>query len=230
MITEIVIGMLFITGTILIYFGAKKVNRFYPHPLTLPILVSAVVLILLLVVLGISYNTYMIGGEWIDRLLGPAVVALALPLYKQRKALKQHVLPVLAGVSTGSLVGISTGFYLVWLAGFNEQIVTSMIPKSVTTPVAVSIVEVAGGIPSLTAVFVILAGISGAVIQPSLFNRLNLYHFLTRGVGMGTSSHAIGTARSIETSEEEGAISTISMILSAIFVSFLVPFFIWFIS
>lgn len=225
--SRLVAGMVFLVLTIAVYAGAKKINRRFPHPLTLPVLVSSVVLVILMLLFRIPYEVYMAGGQWIDQLLGPAVVALALPLYKQRKILWNFALPIAAGVICGSVIGIGSGFFLTWIAGFETEISYSMIPKSVTTPVAISIVEPTGGIPSLTAIFVIIAGITGAVIQYPLFHYVKLAHFIGRGVGMGTASHAIGTARSMETSEKEGAVSTVAMTLSAIAVSFLVPLFLW---
>lgn len=228
MSSQVLIGVSFIFITIIVYGIARKVNKLIPHPLTLPILLSAVILIFLLTTTGIHYETYMIGGKWIDQLLGPAVVALAIPLYRQRIMLKTYAWPILSGVFLGSVVGIGSGYIFGWMAGLEEKIILSLVPKSVTTPVAVSIVETAEGLPSLTAVFVIIAGISGAVIQPLLFTRMKLHHFLGRGAGMGTASHAIGTARSMENSEKEGAVSTVAMIISAVLVSFLVPLLFWF--
>lgn len=226
--SDIVIGLAAIFGTVVVFGGAKKLNRRFPHPLTLPILVSAFLLVLVLLIFHIPYDTYMIGGRWIDQLLGPAVVALALPLYKQRKMLQAYAWPLIIGVLFGTVIGISSGFSLAYLAGFSTEIIYSMIPKSVTTPVAVGIVNTIGGIPALTAVFVIIAGIYGAVLQSPLFNWLGLRHFLGRGVGMGAASHAIGTAKSMETSEPEGAVSTVAMTLSAIVMSILSPLFVQF--
>lgn len=217
------IGFIMIVGTIIVYLLATKVYQLVHIAFAVPVLVSTIIIITILFLLNISYNTYMIGGKWINEMLGPAVVALAYPLYQQRHLLKSLIIPILSGTFIGAVVGISTGILLAKWAGFDEIIIYSLGPKSVTTPVAMAIAEVEGGITSLAAVFVMIAGIGGVLMSTLIFRVFHLNHFLGRGVGIGSASHAIGTSRAMESSQLEGAVSTIAMVISAVIVSMIAP-------
>lgn len=219
------IGMAFlaIVFTLFIYFVCKKLYQRYPTPFTLPLLLGTILMIFILYVGNVPYDTYMIGGKWIEQLLGPAVVALALPLYKNRKVLMKYFMPLTVGVTIGAFVGMVSGTQLSRLIGIEEMLVYSVMPKSVTTPVAMEVASNLGGIPALAAIFVMIAGIGGVVIGPVLLKWLNINHFIGKGVGLGSAAHAIGTSKAHEYGELEGAISTVSMTLSAIIVSILGP-------
>lgn len=212
-----------IIGTIAAYLIAKWIYKRMHTPLLLPVAVATLLIIIFLVAFDISYDTYMIGGEWINAFLGPAVVALAYPLYQNREVLKRSLLPLLAGTAVGSIVGVVTGVILSKAFGFHEEIIYSITPKSVTTPVAMDISNGLGGIDSLAAVFVMIAGISGAMFSSYIFSSFRLAETIGRGVGLGSASHAIGTSKALENSQLEGSISTIAMILSAVFVSIITP-------
>ncbi|RDY71378.1 LrgB family protein [Halobacillus trueperi] len=209
--------------TILIYQGALFIYCRFRRIYTAPIILSTVTIIILLLLFGLSYDTYMLGGKWIDYLLGPAVVALAFPLYQYRDLLKRMLLPILVGTSVGAFIGVTSGLLLSKWAGFSELIIHSIVPKSVTTPVAMSIAESSGGVMPLAAVFVMIAGIGGVLIHPVVMRFSRLTHPLGKGVGMGSASHAIGTATSMERDPLEGSVSTIAMVLSAVLVSILAP-------
>ncbi|HLR67664.1 LrgB family protein [Virgibacillus alimentarius] len=217
------IGLLAILSTVGIYMLAKKINEKVPSPFTLPILIATIIIILLLLLFHIPYDTYMIGGEWLNQLLGPAVVALAYPLYVQRNIIKQIAMPIFIGVLIGAFVGISTGVLFAKWAGFGELIIYSLSPKSVTTPVAMDIADTLGGAPPLAVIFVMIAGIGGSVLSSVIFKWSRITNYMGRGVGIGSASHAIGTAKAMENSQLEGSISTVAMVLSAIFVSILTP-------
>lgn len=216
-------GLLAIVGTLVIYLFARQLHLRVGRTFTLPIIVSTCIILIILLSFHISYETYMIGGQWINELLGPAVVALAYPLYQQRDTLKKVTVPILCGTLIGSVVGISTGILLAKWAGFDELIIYSLTPKSVTTPVAMAVTESIGGITSLAAVFVMIAGIGGVIISTFIFKIFKIDHELGRGVGIGSASHAIGTAKALENSLLEGSISTIAMVISAVLVSILTP-------
>src|SRR5699024_6043524 len=217
------IGLLAILSTVGIYMLAKKINEKVPSPFTLPILIATIIIILLLLLFHIPYDTYMIGGEWLNQLLGPAVVALAYPLYVQRNIIKQIAMPIFIGVLIGAFVGISTGVLFAKWAGFGELIIYSLSPKSVTTPVAMDIADTLGGAPQLAVIYVMIAGIGGSVLSSVIFKWSRITNYMGRGVGIGSASHAIGTAKAMENSQLEGSISTVAMVLSAIFVSILTP-------
>ena len=217
------IGLLAICATIIIFFISRWLNEKYPHPLTLPVLVSTIILAVGLLLFKIPYETYNIGGQWIERFLGPAVVALAYPLYQHRKILKKYTVPVFVGVFIGSLIGVLSGLFLGKWLGLDRFILFSLLPKSVTSPVAMDIADSIGGSPALAAALVMVAGIGGAVMGPSLLRLVGIHHYIARGLGMGSASHAIGTAKSMETDAKEGAASTVAMVLCAIIVSFITP-------
>ncbi|MFB4163082.1 LrgB family protein [Alteribacillus sp. JSM 102045] len=210
-------------GTVGVYIGARKFYQRFSHPITLPIVTGTIVIIAVLLGTGISYETYMLGGQWIEHLLGPAVVALAYPLYKQREMLKTYFLPLIISVTIGAFTGVLSGYYLSRLAGVEQEFIASVLPKSVTTPVAMEVAASIGGPPPLAAVFVMVAGIGGVVVAPYLFKWFRINHVLAKGIGIGNASHAIGTAKALENSEKEGAASSVAMTLSAIIVSIIIP-------
>lgn len=220
------IGFAAIVGTLIAYWAGLKLHERFPYRFLIPVIPATFLLILILVLLDIPYETYMIGGEWINKLLGPAVVALAYPLHRQRALLKQMLLPILGGTFTGALIGISTGIWLAKWAGFSDIIISSLGPKSVTTPVAMAIVDESGGITPLAAVFVMIAGIGGAVISSFVLKLFRIDLTLGKGVGLGCASHAIGTASAMESSQLEGSVSTVSMVVSAVLVSVMTPVFV----
>lgn len=221
------ISILAILSTIFIYMLARKISKKYPSPFTLPVLIGTVLIIILLLITGIPYETYGKGANWINELLGPAVVALAYPLYKQWTMLKRYMVPILAGVVIGAIVGVASGLLLAKWFGIEEVIIYSLIPKSVTTPVAMDISETIGGIPALAAVFVMFAGIGGAVMSSFIYKYTRIHHYFAKGIGIGAASHAIGIAMAMENSEEEGAAGTVAMGLSAITVSLITQPLIW---
>lgn len=209
--------------TLAIYFLSKKLYQRFPTPVTIPLLIGTTLMIVILTVSGIPYETYMVGGKWIEQLLGPAVVALAFPLYKHRSVLKTYFFPLTVGVTFGAFLGVISGAQLSKLLGIEEMLIYSIMPKSVTTPVAMEVAQALGGIPALAAIFVMIAGIGGVVLGPFLLKLFNINHVIGKGVGLGSAAHAIGTSRALEYGELEGAISSVSMTLSAIIVSLLGP-------
>ncbi|MFD2656472.1 LrgB family protein [Gracilibacillus thailandensis] len=219
------IGIIFLIMTITVYRVAKRIYRKYPNPFTLPIFLTSGFLIILLGFSDLSYRSYMLGGQWIDLFLGPIVVALALPLYRQLDLIKKYARTIFVGIFAGSIIGIITGIVGAKVLGFEEWIIQSVAAKSVTTPVALSITDTAGGNLSFAAVFVMIAGISGAMFGPVIVRLLRIQHPVARGLGIGTASHAIGTSKALELGELDGAVSALSMTISAVVVSFLVPLF-----
>lgn len=216
-------ALIAIAVTVAIYFISKRLYKRFTTPFTIPLLIGTTLLIILLTVSGITYETYMLGGKWIEQLLGPAVVALALPLYKQRLVLKKYLIPLFVSVTCGAVLGVISGAQLSKWVGIEDILIYSIMPKSVTTPVAMEVAATLGGIPALAAIFVMIAGIGGVIVGPSLLKIFHIDHFIGKGIGLGSAAHAIGTARALEYGELEGAISSVSMTLSAIIVSIIGP-------
>jgi len=193
----------------------------------LPILTSTVAIILFLIVFNISYETYMLGGKYIDSILGPAIVALAIPLYKQREVLKLNLVPIFTGITVGVVIGMGSGILFTKVFGFSTEIILTLLPKSITTPVAIQIASTIGGVSSLTAVFVMIAGFTGAIVGPTLFKFVKVNTAIGRGIGYGAASHVIGTSKAIEYGEEAGSMSSVAMILCAVVGSIIGPFMVW---
>lgn len=221
--SEFVIAMFAIVGTIISYSIGRFVYRRFYTPFLLPITVATIIIVVVLLVGNVSYDTYMLGGKWIHSFLGPAVVALAYPLYQHRDLLRRYAVPILFGNFVGAFVGIVSGLLLAKLADIEGRLLYSLLPKSVTTPVAMEISEAIGGISSLSAVLVIIAGLTGAMLGPFMFRIFRIRSEIGRGTSFGAASHAIGTAAAFENGQLEGSVSTISMILSAVFTSLLTP-------
>ncbi|MEN2767094.1 LrgB family protein [Ornithinibacillus xuwenensis] len=217
------IGIVVIIATIGIYLVAVNVHHKYNYPFTAPVIISTIIVIVILLACKLPYDTYMIGGRWINELLGPAVVALAYPLYVNRKTLLKLGTPILVGSLFGSIGGLVTGIILSKLVGLSDFITYSLLPKNVTTAVAMDIAETTGGGTSLAAVFVMIAGIGGVSISSLVFKVFRVRHSLAKGLGLGSASHAIGTASAMEDNQLAGSIGSIAMILSAVLVSIMTP-------
>ncbi|ARK31771.1 LrgB family protein [Halalkalibacter krulwichiae] len=218
-----IIGVIAILITVLVYIGSRAFYRRFSYPFTLPLLVGTIILITIMLLLEIPYETYYIGGRWLELLLGPAVVALAYPLYRQLDLLKKYFFPIVISVSVGAIVGIISGLMLARIVGVQEEFIFSLVPKSVTTPVAMDVALIMGGIPPLAAVLVMVAGIGGVVMAPYIYKWIKVKDEIGRGIGTGCASHAIGTAKALESSEKEGATSSVAMTLSAVIVSLIGP-------
>lgn len=213
-----------LTLTLLAYILSHRLYvRCANTPLLHPVLLSVGLLILLLQFSGISYADYFQGAQFIHFLLGPATVALAIPLYRQLDRLRQLWLPILASILFGVLVGAFSALGIARLLGASLQTQLSLVPKSVTTPVAMGISETIGGIPSLTAVLVVATGIIGAVLGTGLLRLLRIHSESVKGIAMGIAAHGIGTARAFQSSGEMGAFSGLAMALSALVAALILP-------
>jgi predicted murein hydrolase (TIGR00659 family) len=203
--------------------GCEVRDRTGSHALAQPVLVAIVVIGSVLALLDIDYNTYRDGTQVIAFLLGPATVALAVPLHRRAARLRGFLAPLLVGVTLGAVASISTGYLLVrWLGG-SEVLAETMAPKAATTPVSIAISGTIGGIPALTAVFAIVIGIVGAIAGPAVLTLLRIRDERARGLALGAASHGIGTSRALRESETEGAFAGLSMGLTALVTSLLVP-------
>lgn len=216
--------LLALTLTLAAYqFGDWVYKRGNLNPLLNPVLIAVIVIVSVLFLTGTDYATYFDGAQFVHFLLGPATVALALPLYRQVERVKKSALAIAVSLLAGSATGISSAIALGWALGATPETLVSLAPKSVTAPVAMGISEQLGGLPSLTAVLVILTGIIGAALGPLLLNVLGVKDMAARGLAIGTAAHGIGTARALQVSELAGAFSGLAMGLNALATAILLP-------
>ena len=216
--------LLGLTLTMLAYLaGVSLYTKSGRSTLLNPVFISVVLVILVLKLTDTDYQTYFQGAQFVHFLLGPATVALALPLYRQLGALRRSMLAVAAALIIGSVVAAVSAMAIAKSLGADSQTVLSMAPKSVTMPIAMGVAEQIGGLPSLTAALVLLTGICGAVIGPWVLDRLKIRDARARGLALGTAAHGIGTARALQESETAGAFSGLAMGLNGLITALLVP-------
>lgn len=216
--------LLHLTLTLVAYQGASAVyrrGRF--NPLLNPVLLAVAAIVATLLATGTRYETYFDGAQFVHFLLGPATVSLAIPLYRQLDRVRRSALALSASILAGSVTASVSAVAIGWWLGASRDALVSLAPKSVTAPVAMGITERLGGLPSLTAVLVILTGILGAMMGSALFDRLGVRWWPARGVAIGTASHGIGTARALQVSEVAGAFSGLAMGLNALATAVLLP-------
>lgn len=218
-----IIGIAMIALTVALYIRATHLYKRIKWPILMPVLTTTAVIVVILLITGIKLDTYMLGGKWIQDLLGPAVVSLAFPLSKHMDVLKRNVIPILGGTLGGSIVGMFTGASVALLLGYPKDIVIALLPKSVTTPVAIQLADQAGGNASFTSLFVMIAGFSGILLGPLMMKWIRIKDNSAYGIGLGSASHALGMARSFEYGENAVALSSVSMIVSAIAGSLFLP-------
>lgn len=216
--------LLGLTITLLAYQGAYSIyQRSGCNPLANPVLIAVTALVLFLTATGTDYETYFAGAQFVHFLLGPATVALAIPLYTQFRRVRSMLWPVLAGLLAGSLTAIISAVAVGRIAGASASTQLSLAPKSVTTPIAMGIAERIGGVPSLTAVLVIITGILGALGARPLFRMMKLRDPAIEGFAIGIASHGIGTARAFQINEQSGAFAALAMGLNGALTAMLVP-------
>ena len=192
-------------------------------PVCNPLLIASILVGALLIATGTSYQTYEESGKLISFFLTPATVALAIPIYRKLDVLLKNLLPILLGAFVGSMVSIGSVLLFSHLFGLSESTTLSLVPKSVTTPIAVAVAEMLGGVTSITAIAVVITGIIGAIILPTFLKCIGVRNPVQMGLSIGTASHAVGTSRAIELGETEGAISGLAIgvagLLTALIVS-----------
>ena len=216
--------LLWLTVTLLVYTVADAVSlRTHRNPLANPVLHSMWIIGAFLILTGTSYTTYFGGAQFVHFLLGPATVALAVPLYENRKMVAAALPPMLVALAVGSVTAIVSVVLLAEAAGLPRAVVLSPSPKSVTAGVAMGISESLHADPSLTAVAVVLTGIMGAIVVTPLMNRMGITDFRARGFAVGLAAHGIGTARAFQVDAVAGVFAGIAMSLNALVTALLVP-------
>lgn len=213
-----------LTLTLVAFQGAfwlfEKAGR---NPILNPVLISVIVIVGVLISTGTSYPQYFEGAQFVHFLLGPATVSLAVPLYRQLAKVRQSALAIGVSLLCGSLTAIFTAVVMAWLLGGGPDILATLAPKSITAPVAMAVAEKIGGLPSLTAVVVIITGIFGAMFGTFVLNAVGVKDWAARGFAMGTASHGIGTARALQVNEVAGAFAGLAMGLNALATAILLP-------
>lgn len=212
-----------LVATLLVYRLGVVLRDRTGHPLAQPVLVSVVVLVAALVVLDVDYTTYAEGTTLVIFLLGPATVALAVPLHRQLQRLRGYAVPLVASLLLGVLVSVGSATGLVALLGGDELLQRTVAPKATTAPVAIAISRTIDGIAPLTAAVGITAGILGAVAAPTVLTWLRVREHRARGLATGAVSHGIGTSRMLHEHPVEGAFSGLAMGLTALATSLLLP-------
>jgi len=217
-----------LTATLVVYVLAQALYaRLGQAAWANPVLWSVVTLASLLTFTGVDYPTYFSGAQFIHFLLGPAVVALAWPLWERRSALRQHWRALLAAALVGGLAASGSALLLGWLVDLPHDVVLSLAPKSVTAPVAMGIADKIGGIPALAAVFAVVTGMVGALSAKSLFGLLKIPTdtdgWMARGFSLGTAAHGIGAARALQVNPDAGAFAGLALGLHVVLASLLMP-------
>jgi len=190
-------------------------------------LITMLIIIPFLKITGIEYHTFYEKTNILNFMLGPSVVALGYVLYEQIENVKGNVISILTSVFVGSVVGIVSVVLIAKAFGADRLLMASLAPKSVTTPIAISLAEKDGGAPALTAAFVVICGLFGGLVGPIILRRLGIKSKIAKGLAMGSSSHALGTARAMEMGALEGAISGLAIGIMGIMTALLIPFAEW---
>jgi len=216
--------LLWLTVTLLAYqLGIWCFQRCGCSQLLNPVLTAVLVLVILLKLSGTNYQTYFRGAQFIHFLLGPATVALAIPLYREIAVIRKTFVPIIVSLFAGSLAAILSAVGIARLLGGERVLLLTLSPKSVTTPIAMGISEQIGGLPALTAVAVVLTGITGVVIGDLVLNRVKVHDETARGMAFGIASHGIGTAHAMHKSRVTGAFSALAMALNGLLTALLLP-------
>ncbi|PTQ67471.1 LrgB family protein [Pseudomonas sp. GV071] len=181
-----------------------------------PVLVSMLAVIGVLLACGLSYDEYKVSAQALTIFLGPATVALAVPLFLNLKRIRQLFWPTLLTLLIGGVVATGMGVLLAWWFGADHMMLMSMAPKSVTSPIAMLVADQIGGIGALAAVFVLITGVIGAILGPELMRRVGVRHPAAQGLAMGMTAHAVGTSRALQEGEECGAFAALAMSLMGV--------------
>ena len=209
--------------SLLTYFFGMFLRKKFNYAIVNPLLISAILTISFLLVFDVDYDTYNQGAQYLSVFLTPATICLAVPLYRQLEVLKRNVVTVIVPITCGAiahaitLIGLSNVFQI------DEILTYSLLPKSVTTPIAVGICQELGGIEVVTIMGVMIAGITGAVFGPIICNLLGIKEPIAQGLGIGSASHAIGTSKALEMGEIQGAMSSLAIVVTGVLDVMVVP-------
>lgn len=221
------LSLLCLLVTLGLYFANKRLyRRFHKLPL-MPLVFTPILLVMILVFGHISYQRYMRETHWLLWLLGPATIAFAVPVYDNLAIIKRHWMSLTAGVTTASVVAVTSSVWLARLFTLPDEIQRSLAVRSVTTPFALAAAKPLGGQPDLVALFVVVTGVFGMAVGDVLFLRLSIREGIAKGAGLGAASHGAGTARSYEIGPQEGVVASLVMMLSGVVMVLAAPLVRW---
>ncbi|WP_414473555.1 LrgB family protein [Microvirga sp. M2] len=216
--------LLWLVVTLGAYVIADRISQaFRRHPLCNPVLISVIAVALVLWATGTAYPVYFEGAKFVHFLLGPATVALAIPLYENRRIVRRALVPMVVALVVGSVTAIVSAIAVAQLFDMPRSILISLAPKSVTAPVGMGITETLGGDPALTAILIMFTGVIGSVMVTPLMNALRMKDWRARGFAVGLASHGIGTARAFQVNSLAGTFAGIAMGLNALVTALLLP-------
>lgn len=205
------------------YMGGVKINEKFRTPILNPLLIGILLTIGVLLALGIDFETYNLGAQYITFLIAPTTVALMVELYKNLNILKKDIVPILVGIVAGSITAIISTLVLCKLLGIDEKLTTASLPHSVTTAIGMPLSEQYGANPTLTIITIMITGIIGSVFGPSILKLIRIKSPVARGIAMGTASHAVGTSKANEMGEVEGAMAGLSIGIAGLVTVVLMP-------
>ncbi|MBE6183739.1 LrgB family protein [Heyndrickxia ginsengihumi] len=217
------IKLLCLLLTIASYYTFKKLYRKYKLVFVSPLVVTPIILAVFLLLKDIPYKDYQSSTTLLSELLQPAIAAFAIPLYKHFHVIKKNALEILIGIGIGLLMSIFVSSSIATLFHFDKSLLRSIIPFTITTPIAMGVSQQIGGVPTITAVFVIINAVIGSALAPFIIKSLRIKNEVAHGILLGTSANGVGTSKAFELSSKSGAISSVSMIIIAIISMFVTP-------
>lgn len=197
--------------SILAFWAGEKLQKKLKSPFCNPLLIAILIIVIILLVFDIPYDSYNEGGAVINMFLAPATACLAVSIYTKLQLLKENAIPILVGCTVGSLSSMGSVYVLCKLFGLDEAMTASLLPKSITTPIAVEVCQTHGGIVPVTVIAVIFTGIIGSILAPYLIKLFRVKNPIAAGLSIGACSHAVGTSKAIELGETEGAMSGLAI-------------------
>ncbi|GGG83669.1 LrgB family protein [Paenibacillus radicis (ex Gao et al. 2016)] len=206
---------LWLLATIAVYACAKRLYRFYPKLWLTPLLVTPAIIIIAIELLGVPFKQYNNGAGVLTDMIEPATVALAVILYKHLDVLKKNALLIAVSVSSGAIAAIITSAGLARLLGLNAQMMETLAPRSATTPIALAVSNMLGGLPTITAVATLITGLLGMIVGPLIVRWCRIRNPIARGVLFGTSAHSAGVSKAFEYGQVTGSVAGIAMLLTA---------------
>ncbi|WP_338112898.1 LrgB family protein [Oceanobacillus oncorhynchi] len=209
--------MLFTVITYLVYVVSKMLYKKMNLALFHPLLLAPILLIAIISIMHVSANDYMQGSKFLSHMLAPATVAFAVPIYKNLPIIKKYMKTIVISITTGTLMAMISTFLLSKLIHLSDDFIVSILPRSITTPIAMEVSKEIGGLPTLTTVFVIITGIVGGIVGPNVLKWLSIKTPIAKGLALGMGAHGVGTNKALEYGKQESVFSSLAMIFAALF-------------